>query len=240
MVSAAYPGWARRCLEQELGGIGAFILVCQGDLIPLIDVGGREKVKAMGEGIAAAALEALRAQGQDAFKPLERLAIATVAARMPLRETTPSNVREAEEAVKNAEAELAAAVTDKAPLGTIKKLAEYKTWCEWVIKFYFNRYGLTSEQARAKIWPVEVTATALNDVVLAGMVAEPGVQTSLRLRKQFGDHILTISECNGDIGYMVPADDIHDGGYEATLSIISEKGEEALRNVVAEAIRRVL
>lgn len=159
---------------------------------------------------------------------------------MPLRETTPSNVREAEEAVKNAEAELAAAVTDKAPLGTIKKLAEYKTWCEWVIKFYFNRYGLTSEQARAKIWPVEVTATALNDVVLAGMVAEPGVQTSLRLRKQFGDHILTISECNGDIGYMVPADDIHDGGYEATLSIISEKGEEALRNVVAEAIRRVL
>ncbi len=238
--TAGYPGWARRYIERKLGGIGAFILGCQGDLLPLFDVGGCEKVKAMGEGIATAAFEALQTQGDEAFKPLERLAIATVTARMPLRKTTPPNFQEAEEAVKRAETELVAAVRDRAPVGTIKKLAEYKTWCEWVIRFFFNRYGMTEEQAKSKVWPVDVSAMALNDVVLAGMVAEPSVQTSLRLRQQFGDRILTISECNGDIGYMVPEDDIHDGGYEATLSIISEKGEETLRNAVAEAIRKVL
>jgi len=47
--TAGYPGFARRLLERELGGVSMFVLGPQGDSVPMLDSSGTEETRRIGE-----------------------------------------------------------------------------------------------------------------------------------------------------------------------------------------------
>ncbi len=236
--TAGYPGFARKLLEKELGGTAGFLLGPQGDLIPRLETFGTEQTRQIGEGIARAALDAFEEQAPE-FRPVEKVAFARSLASVPLRKGVPLSPEEAEVKVVAAREELAQAVHDRAPIGEIKKLLEQATWLSWVPRFFYSRAGLTTAMAAERHWPLFVHALAINEVVLAGLVAETGYLTTKALREEFGDWVLPLSEVNGCINYIAADGDQQNGGYEATLSIVGPLAEGVLRSSLGQAVREV-
>jgi hypothetical protein len=200
---------------------------------------GTEQNQLIGEGIAQAALDAFREQAPE-FKPVEKVAFARSLASVPLRKGIPLSPEEAEISVVEANEELAQAVSDRAPIGKIKNLVEYAQWLSWVPRFFYSRAGLTTEMAAEGHWPLYTHALAINEVVLAGLVAETGYLTTKALREEFGDWVLPLSEVNGCINYIAADGDQQNGGYEATLSIVGPLAESVLRSSLGQAVREVL
>lgn len=238
--TAGYPGYARRLLEKEVGGTAAFILGPQGDLVPRVDIseeGTVEELRRIGEGIAGAALDALRKEDPE-YKPVERIAFARAVANVPLREDYPKSPEDAEKKMITANKELEKAVADRAPIRRIKELVECVKRLTSAPRF-FSRTGLTVEQAREGCWPVAVEALAINHVTLAGLVAETGCLTTKALREEFDDWVLPISESNGCINYIMTDGDQQNGGYEAYHSCVSPMADSVLRAALGQAIREV-
>jgi hypothetical protein len=66
------------------------------------------------------------------------------------------------------------------------------------------------------------------------------LDTSLTLRAgSAGDRLVTIQQCNGDIGYMISAQDQRGGDYEAMCSLIAEDGLPVLHEGSLRLLRSV-
>jgi hypothetical protein len=206
--------------------------------VPKLEEFGTEQTQYIGEGIARAALDALKEQAPD-FEPVEKVAFARSVASVPLRKGVPLSPEDAEVQAAAAREELAQAVSDRAPISTIKRLVEYSTWLSWVPRFFYSRAGLTVDMARDGHWPLYVHALAINNVALAGLVAEAGYLTTKALREEFDDWVLPLSEVNGCINYIAVDGDQQLGGYEATLSIVGPLADNAIRASLGQAIREV-
>lgn len=241
-VGCGYPHWIRTTVERALGGVAVFALGPQGDLL--------EFEKATGPGIGrtggrALAREALRGLEEVSPRPepLDRVVFRMGSVRVPLRKDMPATLEEAEVLAGPVEKALEAAAGESAPLREIKRLCESRMWAAVAERFFTRRW--TSERLRQEAgsgrMKVDVPALALNDVVLAGITSEPGSQTTLRLRQQFGDRLLTLSEVNGEIfGYTMTGEDLLDGGYEGTYTALDQRGEAIIREATARMIARVL
>ncbi|MDP6381516.1 MAG: hypothetical protein QF662_09245, partial [Phycisphaerae bacterium] len=120
----------------------------------------------------------------------------------------------------------------KAPLAEVKRLIDK-------IEFYsfqdhiFNAYYYLSRREFER-GEVEITlpALCLNDIVFVGLPGESFHATGRGVKEcleKTGRRVVTVSEINGDVGYLPVPEDIPGGDYEVTISIIDERGEPAIR-----------
>ena len=251
-----YCGPARRWLDRRRGGIHLFGEGPQGNLVPrettefvaqpgklnwadspygpdgsliAADTGDlRRDVREMGEGVATAAFRALK---DVEFKRLETLEVKTGWQDLPMRADVPENSKIAWEIRDEWGRQIERARREGVTIIEMKRMTDQYNRFHWMQKMLDEWYMPTPAEIAEKRLPVHLQAIRLNDAFLMGLPAETGRDTTLWLRAHtVGRNLITLQQCNGDIGYIMPAQDQRAGDYEAMCSLIAEQGETVLRD----------
>jgi len=266
LYATDYCGPARRWLDRHRGGIHLFGEGPQGNLVPrettefVVQPGKpnwadspygpdgslvaadtddlRRDVWEMGEGLAVQAFEALQ---QAEYKPLETLEVRTCWHDVPMRADVPENSKIAWEIRDEWDREIKQALKEGVSIIGMKRMADQYNRFHWMQKILDEWYIPTPGEIADKRLPVHLQAIRLNDVLLAGLPAETGRDTTLWLRAHtMGRNLITLQQCNGDIGYVMSAQDQRGGDYEAMCSLIAEDGETVLRDGALALLSEVM
>jgi hypothetical protein len=260
-----YPGHGRRFLDRMRGGIHLFAVGPQCNLVPretiayvrqpgklnwadtpygpdgslvaasLEDL--RRDVREMGEGLAGAALAEL---DEASFSPLERLELRTTWHDLPMRADVPDNSKIAWQIRDGVGEQIRADRKGGISIIGMKRLTDTYNRFHWMRQMLDNWYIPTTEEIAAKRIPVHLQAVRINDAFISGLPAETGLETSLALRAgTSGARLMTIQQCNGDIGYMVSAQEQLGGDYESTCSLIASNGLPVLHEGALRLLREV-
>jgi hypothetical protein len=107
---------------------------------------------------------------------------------------------------------------------------------------YDEFHYLTPEEYRTRQIKVELSVLRLNDLVLLGLPGEVFWQTAksaAAIARKRNLHLISMTEINGDIGY-IPTEDERDGGdYECCSSILAPGAEARLTDVAQTFISEI-
>jgi len=251
---ADIPGFARRAIEEEMDGACIYLSGPHGNIAPLEEVEWRRdeagklvhvlpgnpwaEAERLGRGIASAAL----ARRRDlVYAPLDRLELATAAVSLPLRQTLRPTPEKWKPKAEELQRELETARARGAPLAELKRIADLRSHYGYHRAFFDEYFYLTQEEVARRQVACDLAVIRLNDVILVGLPGEAFMETGDAIRDQFpGARLVTLTEVNGDIGYLPPAEEFPGGAYEVNCSIIAPDAEEKLREAAAELVARVL
>jgi hypothetical protein len=260
-----YCGAARRWLDRRRGGIHLFAEGPQCNLAPremvefvhhpgklnwadtpygpdgslaATDTGElRRSVRQMGETLAMRALAAL--QPGD-FRPLQQLEMKTAWHVLPMADDVPANSKTAWEIRDVWGQRIERARKERVSLIQMKRMTDQYNRFHWMQKMLDEWYIPSQAEIAERQLPVHLQAIRLNDTWIAGLPAETGLDTTLWLRANtVGQRLITVQQCNGDIGYIIPAQDRRGGDYEATCSLIADDGENVLRQGMLGLFRQL-
>ena len=258
-----YCGVARRWLDRNRGGIHLFLQGPSGNLVPREGCGfvadpSRENwadspygpdgtliarhdealvrsVREMGEGIAARALQTMQ---EASFDPLERLEVRTGWRSLPLRTDVPQNSARAVDIRDGWGRRIRRSRHEGCSLIEMKRLTDQYNRFHWMQKMLDEWYFPTAKEIAGRALDVHLQAIRLNHVSILGLPGECGRDTSLWLRAHtVGRDLVTLYECNGDVGYIVGAQDQAGGCYEAMCSLVAPEGERVLCDKALEVLR---
>lgn len=251
-----YCGPARRWLDRARGGIHLFGEGPQCNLVPRETVefvrkpgkpnwadtpygpdgslvaanteALRDSVWEMGEALAVHAYEQLR---QEEFHPLDTMQVLTTWHDLGLAEDVPDNARTAWEIRDQWGRKIKQSLEDGVSIIEMKRMTDQYNRFHWMQKMLEEWYIPSPREIAERRLPVHLQAIQINDILIAGMPAESGRDTTLWLRANtVGDRLITLQQCNGDVGYIIPPQDRRGGDYEYACSLIAEHGETALRD----------
>jgi len=238
LYTADFPHYTRKRLEEALGGIAIFASGPAGNIVPLQEEWTWKETERYGNALADAALAEYSKNAK--FKPLTRLKVRSPMVDLPVRVDMPTSVEEARRRAGLIREELNNAAALGAPLRQIKRMTDLLNHYEWSPNKLVSWNYLDPEEAHERRVTIRLTGVALNDILILGMPGEAVCETSLWLRaNSVGIKLLTLYDCNGDIGYMPEAQDYPHGGYEAACSIIAPDGETYLRGGALMLIREI-
>lgn len=239
LISADYPGYVSRTVEELLGGVCLFLNGACGEVNPLTpgtviervydrSMGTFRDAEEMGMSVACEATKALLRAGcvKDAVVKVGREAVRLKVRSVP--EVQASDMEGIKEELVRAET-----AGDKA---RVEQLRLKVALMRWLLNVRKGLEGRVCDGFLA----TEVQAIRIGDVAIVSFPGEPFVELGLAV-KQFSPAALTIiaGYANDPIGY-VPTDEAFDeGGYEVTPpACILEKG--AARALVEAAWRLLL
>ncbi|MEM2935578.1 MAG: hypothetical protein QW231_00175 [Candidatus Bathyarchaeia archaeon] len=238
LYTADFPHYTRKRLEEALGGIAIFASGPAGNIVPLQEGWTWKETERYGNALADAALAEYSKTAK--FEPLTRLKVRSHTVDLPVRMDMPTSVEEARRRADLIREELNNAAAIGAPLRQIKRMADLLNHYEWSPNKLVSWNYLDPEEAHRRKVTIRLTGVALNDILILGMPGEAVCETSLWLRaNSVGIKLLTLYDCNGDIGYMPEAQDYPHGGYEAACSIIAPDGETYLREGALTLIQEI-
>jgi hypothetical protein len=260
-----YCGPARRWLDRMRGGVHLFAEGPQCNLapretVPYFHQPGRlnwadtpygpdgslvadtaavtQSVRDLGEALAGHALDALQ---HAEFRPLEILRVETAWHDLPMAADVPDNSAIGWQIRDQLGVQVQQARREGAPLIVMKRLTDQYNRFHWMQKMLDEWYRPTPDEILAKRLPVHLQAICINDAWLAGLPAETGRDTTLWLRANtVGERLITVQQCNGDIGYILPPQDRRGGCYESMCSLIADDGETAVREGALALLQRVM
>ena len=188
--------------------------------------------------MADAALAGFHPRKEHPYEPLTRLGLAACRQMMPMREDLPPAPEGYEEVKKKAMSAYKQALAANAPVHTIKKLAEAYNRAHWmpdIVKWY----DLTPQDLADRQSPYELNAFCLNNVYFVGVPGETVMATNDYLRSNsYGAKLVTMTECNGDLGYIATREQYPFGSYEVNCGMQHISGEQRLREAALELILR--
>jgi len=100
-------------------------------------------------------------------------------------------------------------------------------------------YYLDEEEFKQGEVRLTLPALCLNDIALIGLPGETFFSTGRKVKEfleRGGRRVITVSEINGDVGYLPTPEDIPGGDYEVAMSIIDERGEPAIREAACRLL----
>lgn len=264
--SADFPHYVRTRIEAALGGTAIYFNGPHGDISPwekhlrkvdtdnerlhhrlgvsarYVNVGSRGawgEAERIGRVIADSALSAYAAQPQ--FQPLTCVRAESTKMRLPVRSDLEPDVDIARRKRDTLLAELEDRCGAGAPLAEVKTLVDRINHYR-LQPLIFDAYDyLDREEFKRGEIEIVLSALCLNSTVLLGIPGEVFFATGQSIKHSLPDEarnagLVTISEINGDIGYLPTPSDIAGGDYETICSIIDERGEPA----IVEAAGRLL
>jgi hypothetical protein len=261
--SADFPGVVRRIVQQRYGGICGYLSGPCGNLAPWEEGDWPEpefskdefipstpwvphrnpdacwgEVERIGSDIAEAIL---KVSPKQEITALNTFSFHRVPVVLPVRPDLLADSRQALElAQKRTEKFLH--YRDHLDLPAIKK---------WVDEIYFLRchqgcyeefHYLTPEEYRRRQIEVELPILRLNDLVFLGLPGEVFWQTPMlaaAAAKQRNLHFISLTEINGDIGYIPTEEERAGGDYECGCSILDSGAEARLANVAQTLIHEI-
>jgi hypothetical protein len=245
-----WPGYARRKLDEALGGDS----LCVGG--PCGNVGMRFSgpdtydqaaglARDVGEGVADACLEAWRAR-EPAWEPLQLGPLAATEVRLPLRDGLPRSRAEIPHGVElekrlHAESDkLRAAIERGEAPARVKRIIDRLQATQHLGAFLDEFTNLSDEELAGRYMTIDLEAVRVNDLVLAGLPGETMTETSMRLQAQtLGRQLITIDQVNGYHLYITDDDAHVQGGYSYWGGLIARGAEPMLRRSALELIDRV-
>lgn len=106
-------------------------------------------------------------------------------------------------------------------------------------RIYAREQVLLNEYPDQIEFPVQ--AVRIGDITIGALGGEFFAETGLNLKKAASGKYFTITMANGYIGYVPPAHEIENGGYETwrcRTSFIKPEGEEMVKQQLAEMIKK--
>ncbi|NPV48321.1 MAG: hypothetical protein HPY69_15385 [Armatimonadetes bacterium] len=233
LISADYPGHARRLLESLMPGCRAIVLGGCGANQNPYPRGTHELARQHGQRLGAAACQGLLEVSEA--RPVERLGVATHAARLPVAPLPSLDEcrRQLAAAEAAAEAERAAAGDPEAALS-------------WAVGRALRQAQERLEAAESGLSdlgiPVNLQVIALDDVAFVGLPGEIFFEIGQAIRAASPFPVtLPLGWTNGSIGYIPTGAEVPFGGYEVELARASYRGlparDDADRALTTEAVR---
>jgi hypothetical protein len=240
-----WPGYLRRTVESELGGIGVSVcgpcgnLSTKKRLLPGYEAGDRQ-AREIGSGVANACLDAWSRTPPE-WQPLHLGRPAHARVNLPLRETLPRDREELKLADKRTEELKVAfqkAIEARECPSTIRQLIDdYQHW-SWMSRIVDRWVGLSEQEMRDRTFSVELEAVRLNDLVLAGLPGETLTETCQWLRAQsLGNRLVVLDQVNGYCAYQTTREQYDLGGYSYACSCLAREAGPLTRQYALELVR---
>jgi len=203
LVSADYPGYARRLLEQRFpGAVVMFTNGACGDINPA-KMGSFEFAQEQGERLGEAACALL---GGIATRPAERLWAREAELALPTA-PLPAEQQAARE-FERLQAEVESLEKEGAPSGRIRAARAFRDWARDVLEA--ARQGKKQEPARSVI-----SAVRVDDMALVGIPAELFVEIGMEIKRRSPFKSTFVMGYAGKVvGYIPTRKAFEEGGYE--------------------------
>jgi hypothetical protein len=210
-ISADFPGYLKRKLEDKLGGIALFGQGPSGDLKPLNSEYSHAFARKFGENLADFILAEFKNVRWELLTTL-RFAIQPVT--LPLRQDLLPDAAAAEEEMARVEA-----LYDKATHpANRRRLQNRSRLCCYVRDDLGNI--LRPEWKQSGKIEIALSALRCNDTVILASPGEVFLQTGREMIQPFADrHPVVVSVANENISYLVPPEDFNQGGYEPSVCL---------------------
>jgi hypothetical protein len=115
-----------------------------------------------------------------------------------------------------------------ADLQELKRLADDYLHFSYMNLVHETYYYASAEEVRARRFTCELPHIRLNDILLAGFPGEVCQDVTFALRQALDHPVMTLTEMNGDAGYLAPAAEFPLGDYEVNCSITTPAALNAL------------
>ncbi len=251
-----YPYFARQAIERELGGLCVFLNGPCGDLAPVehcdwtivhgepgspgpfspkgypTGTAAVAEAKRQGEVLARSVISSAVSGGEPTA--LDHVACSTLPIVVPMRDTilvSLDAIRDAREEKREA---YDRARSGGADLSELKRLGDEYLHYAYMNLVHEKYYYASVEEVRAGRFTCELPRIELNDILIAGFPGEVCQDVTFALRDALSQPVITLTEMNGDAGYMARASEFPKGDYEVNCSIIDETG---LRKLIDAQLR---
>jgi len=196
------------------------------------DVGLAERDR-IGLGLA----EALIARAEQiASYPFDRLDHACRTIQCRLREAVPASEEEANQWARGAEKDLEQLPHGTDWLGKRKQLAELRAFYRNAAKVHAGTSYLTREEAKDRRAPLTVSHIAFGRVHLLNFPGELFSTVTRGLDSAADGPTVVVSFADGVTGYLMPEDDLAQGGYESTWALFAPESIWGMRTAALELL----
>jgi hypothetical protein len=223
-LSADYPGYLKKKLEDAVGGTALFGQGPSGELKPLNPEYSHAYARKFGERLADFILADFK---NVAWKPLHRIGFATAPAVLRLRPDLVPDAAAADQEIARVEA----AYDKTADPAERRRLQNRFRLCCYVRDDF--THILRPEWKQKNQVEITLTAVRFNDTVVIASPGEVFMPTGREILRPFtAQSPIMVSVCNENISYLVPPEEFEQGGYEPGVCIVDPP---ALSNLVQAA-----
>ncbi len=210
-VSADFPGYLKRNIEEELGGIALFGQGPCGDLRPLNKEYSHSFAKDYGEKLASEIIERYK---KAKWEPLNKLGWFTEPVYLPLQESLFYSDEELKAEMDELEAQY-----DKETNPMQRRILQNKFWALYRAKGSQNM--VRPKWKEKNQLDINLFALQLNDKVLLATQGEIFNQIGKDMIKPYADKKpIVVSIANEYISYIPTDDEREHGGYESSVAIV--------------------
>ncbi len=218
-VSADYPGYLKRKIENDLGGIVLFGQGASGDLRPLNKEYSHEFAKKYGENLASKIIQSFQELN---WQPLTKLVFHTKAIILPLRDS----IFFSEDGMKEEMSKIEV-LYDKETNPQKKRILQDKFWGVYRTP---EVHGMVRPAWREKKQiDMNLCALQINDKVIMAALGELFTRTGKQMIEPFSDKKpLLVTVANECISYVPTDEEREKGGYEPAVSIVASGTSDTL------------
>jgi hypothetical protein len=261
--SADFPGVVRRIVQERCGGICGYLSGPCGNLAPWEEGDWPEpefprdefspsapwvphrdpqacwrEVERIGSGIAEAILSV---SSKLEFEALSSFAVKTLSVILPVRSDLLPDSKAASELVRK---RTAAFIQDRdhLDLPAIKKRVDEIYFLQNHQAIHDEFHMLSPEDYRKKQIQLDLPVLRINNLVFLGLPGEVFWQTAtpaIEITRKRGLHLISLTEINGDIGYIPTEEEKEHGDYENCCSILAAGAESRLADVAQTLISKI-
>jgi hypothetical protein len=230
-ISADYPGYLKKRLESQLGGIALFAQGLSGDLRPLNRVYSHQFAEEYGLKLADMIITNI---SDSIWHPVERIEFFAESIRLPLRKDLPKNNEEGQEQMKRIEK-----LYDKTNHPEKRRKLQNDFW------FYY-RSGEVARLLRPQ-WREQGFIDAfqfglkINDIAMVMNPGELFYSTGLQMIEPYqGKNTIILGIANEYISYIPPRDDIARGGYEPSVCLLDPESSRLLVDYTHKLLEKMI
>jgi hypothetical protein len=229
-----YPGPLCDRLSKELDCPILFLQGPCGDHRPRHREVGLAERDRIGLGLADALIARV---GQVVTYPFDRLDHGCRTVQSPLREAVPASEDEAKRLARDASRDLEQLPHGTQWLARRKQLAESRAFYRNAARMHAGTSYLTREEARDRRAPLTVSHIAFGRVHLLNFPGELFSTVTRGLEHETAEPTVVASFADGVTGYLLPQEDLVQGGYESTWAFFTPESIRGLRTAVLELLR---
>lgn len=244
-----WPGYLRQVIESSVGGVGLYINGPCGNLSVKKGFDGMDtyeacaqEAKRIGREIAEAYLSEWKKQ-DHIWEDIKIQGIVSSSIDLPMRETMPSGLSELADrsnVIKEAENAITKAISDGEPPAKVKRLIDQKFHLRTISTIINEWAGISDEELKNRLVPVEIEAVSLNDLIICGVPGECLTETCMWLRAQtIGNKLIMADQVNGYMGYMVTPETYDHGGYAYWGSWLRRDAEPIMKRKALNIIKSI-
>jgi|WetSurMetagenome_2_1015567.scaffolds.fasta_scaffold00791_3 hypothetical protein len=229
-VSADYPGYMKRKIENDLGGISLFGQGASGDLRPLNKEYSHEFAKKYGEILASQIIQSYK---ELTWQPLTKLTFYTQPVVLPLEDS----IFYSEVGMKE-EMERINSLYDKESNARQKSILQNKFWGVYRTP-EVHRMVRPAWEEKKQI-NLNLYALQMNDKVILATLGELFTRTGKQMIEPFSDKKpLLVTVANECISYIPTDEEREKGGYEPAVSIVASGTSDTLIHSSHKLLARI-